>query len=206
MLQRSPEWYAARCGSLGASEMPDVVRKTKSGVSATRANMLAKKLLERLTGVVAPTYQSKAMLDGIEREADARAAYCSMYDVAVETIGLVAHPTIPWTHASPDGVGERLVEIKCPEPAEHLRTLLTEKIDRDYLVQMQWQMACSGRARCDYVSYNPDFPAAMQLYVQPVDRDEAWIAELEAAARKFLAELDEKLASLVAIYPLSEAA
>jgi hypothetical protein len=201
----------ARAGSVGASDVPDLVRRTKTGLSATRANLMALKVLERLTGVAVETYQSKAMADGIERQPLATAAYAFMYDVTVErpaAPGLVPHPLIEGSHASPDGlVGNvGLVEVKCPQLAAHLATLLSETVERDYFIQAQWQLCCTGRHWCDYVSWNPDFPPSMQLWVKRVERDPLMMDELEGEVRRFLRELDEKVAELKRRYDLAEAA
>jgi predicted phage-related endonuclease len=201
----------ARCGSVGSSDMPNIIRRTKAGYSASRANLMALKVLERLTGLPAETYQSAAMTAGVEREPLARAAYGFMQDVTVELVpapGVVPHPLIEGAHASPDGtIGMLgLVEIKCPQPAAHLDTLLNEKIDNDYFVQMQWQMAVTGRHWADYVSWSPDFPPSMQLWSERVERAPEVIDELEREARLFLKELEAKVAELRKRYELKEAA
>lgn len=205
------EFRQARAGSIGASDVPDLVRRTNSGWSATRAKLMALKVLELMTGFALPTYQSKAMADGIEKQPLATAAYAFVYDVTVEqprAPGLVPHPLIHGAHASPDGlVGARgLVEVKCPEHAAHLDTLLSEKITRDYRVQIQWQLACTGRDWCDYVSWHPDFPAPMQLWVQRVERDPLMMDELERDVRAFIAEAQAKVAELKRRYDWQEAA
>jgi hypothetical protein len=205
------EFRQARCGSVGASDVPDLVRRTKTGWSATRANLMALKVLERLTGVAVPTYRSKAMADGIEKQPLATAAYAFVFDVKVEQPpppGLVPHPLIEGSHASPDGlVGNLgLIEVKCPEHAAHLATLLSETVEKDYFIQIQWQLGCTGRAWCDYVSWHPDFPAPMQLWVSRVERDPLMMDELEVEVRRFLRELNEKVAELKRRYDLKEAA
>ena len=161
---RPRQFRQARAGSIGASDVPDLVRRTKTGWSATRANLMALKVLERLTGVAVETYQCKAMADGIEKQPEATAAYAFVYDVTVEQPpppGLVPHPLIYGAHASPDGlVGDHgLVEVKCPQLAAHLDTLLSEKVERDYRIQIQWQLACTGRDWCDYVCWQPELSA-----------------------------------------------
>lgn len=205
------EFRQARCGSVGASDAPDLMRRTKTGYSATRANLMALKVLERVTGVAVETYQSKAMADGIERQPQAIAAYSFMFDLTVEDPpppGLVPHPLIEGAHASPDGLigAFGLVEAKCPQLAAHLDTLITEKIERDYLIQIQWQLACTGRQWCDYVSWNPDFPPAMQLWKQRVSRDPDLIEEIEDEVIKFLIEAQQKVDQLRAKYEVQEAA
>ncbi|MDP3492789.1 MAG: YqaJ viral recombinase family protein, partial [Hyphomonadaceae bacterium] len=110
--------------------------------------------------------------------------------------------------ASPDGlVGvDGLVEIKCPNTATHIDTLLMGGVAGTYVTQIQWQLACTGRAWCDFASYDPRLPAEMRLFVQRVDRDDAMIAELEREVQAFLAELDGKVIRLQALYGRAEAA
>jgi predicted phage-related endonuclease len=200
--QRSPEWFAARCGSLGASALHEILARTKSGYSASRANRLAALAIEQLTGRPMETFQTQAMLTGIEREPAARIAYEFYTNVDVVEVGLVRHPTIGGSHVSPDGlVGEDgLLEIKSPQPAQHLATLMGEPIADKYIAQVQWAMACTGRAWADFVSYNPDFPESMQLFIQRVERDDKRIAELEAEVVDFLGELRLVVHRLLAKY------
>lgn len=104
------------------------------------------------------------------------------------------------SHASPDGLvgDDGLVEIKCPSSAVHIDTLLGGAIDGKYVKQMQWQMACTGRAWCDFVSYDPRMPAEMQLHVERVHRDPQMISDLEMAVVLFLAEVAETVEKLQA--------
>jgi putative phage-type endonuclease len=189
--QGSAAWHTARCGSLGASALHEAVARTKTGYSASRANRMAALVIEKLTGQPLETYQNAAMQHGIETEPEARIAYEFYANVDVAQVGLVLHPIIGGTHASPDGlVGEDgLLEIKCPQPAQHLSTLLGEAIPEKYMIQMLWQMRCCDRAWCDFVSYSPAFPESMRLHVKRVPRDDARIAELEADVTDFLNEL-----------------
>jgi putative phage-type endonuclease len=208
LVQGSAEWRMARCGSLGASAIADALAKTKTGWGASRANVMARLILERLTGVPQDIYQTQAMLDGVEREPEARAAYQFMTSAEVREVGLIMHPILAGTHASPDGlIGEDgLLEIKCPQPAAHLATLLGEPIPQKYIYQMLWQMRCANRAWCDFVSFNPQFPPEMQLFIQRIRRDDAAIFDMEKDIGAFLTELDEKVAALRSRYLTAEAA
>lgn len=194
-VQRTPEWYAARLGKVGASRIADVVAKTKNGWGASRANYLAELVCERLTGQPTQGYINAAMNWGIETEPDARTAYEFYADQTVELVGFVDHPSIPMAGCSPDGlVGDAgLVEFKCPQTATHIDTLLDGTIDRRYRLQMQWQMACTGRQWCDFVSYDPRMPPSMQFFRYRVERDDKEIAELEEAVKAFLHEVESKV-------------
>jgi putative phage-type endonuclease len=208
IVQGSPEWKALRCGRVTASRVADVVAKTKTGYSASRANYLAQLIAERLTGTPAETYINAAMQHGVDTEPEARAAYEFYQGVAVDQVAFVPHPRIDQAGASPDGlVGEDgLVEIKCPNTATHLETLLGQAVPAKYADQMQFQMACTGRQWCDFVSYDPRMPEHMRLFVRRVARDEARIAHLETEITSFLRDLTTKLTELNAIYGEKEAA
>jgi putative phage-type endonuclease len=178
------------------------VARTKTGYSTSRANYMAQLIAERLTGVPQESYTNAAMQWGIDTEAEARIAYEFYAGATVEDAGYIEHPAIPHAGASPDGLvgADGLVEIKCPQTATHIDTLLGAPIPDRYVVQMQFQMACTGRAWCDWVSYDPRMPEAMRLHIKRVHRDNARIAELESAVREFLADLDTRLAALNARY------
>jgi putative phage-type endonuclease len=197
MEQRTDDWFAARLGKVTASRVADVVAKTKSGYSASRDNYMADLIVERLTGQKAAGFSSAAMEWGVEQEPLARAAYSARTGELVEEVGFIDHPTVAMSGASPDGlVSEGCVEFKCPNTATHLEYLLAGKPPEKYVTQMQWQMACTNRPWCDFVSYDSRLPEHLQMLIVRVPRDDKRIAELEDEVRKFLAELDEKVTKL----------
>ena len=202
MEQRSESWFAARAGKVTASRISDVLARTKSGWGAGRKNYAAQLVAERLTGTVEPSYCNAAMQWGTDTEPHAREAYCQHMLCAVEEIAFVDHPTIAMAGASPDGLigDDGLVEIKCPGTATHIETLLGGSIPDKYRLQMLFQMACTGRQYCDFVSFDPRLPETMQLFVQRLPRDDAEIAEVEREVAAFLAEIDETVAQLRARY------
>lgn len=208
IIQGSDAWHQLRLGKVTASRVADVVARTKSGPSASRANYMAELIAERLTGQAAEKFTSAAMDWGTEKEADARAAYQFRTDAEVVEVGFVLHPTITDSGASPDGMvgDDGLVEIKCPNTATHLETLLGQSVPAKYVTQMQWQMACTGRPWCDFVSYDPRLPESMCLFVKRVFRDDVRIKELETDVAGFLLEMAVKLSQLNSLYGLQEAA
>jgi putative phage-type endonuclease len=202
MDQRTDEWFAARVGCVTASRMGDLMATNKSGPAASRANYMAEVLLERLTGEPAERFQSPAMAWGTDQEPHARRAYEFLQDVDVVETGFVLHPDLPRLGASPDGLvgDDGLVEFKCPTTATHVATLLGAPIDRRYLLQMQTQMLCTGRAWCDFVSFDPRLPAELQTWVRRIERDDRLCADIEAAVELFLAELEAMLMRLASTY------
>lgn len=207
-LQRTAEWFSARCGKATASRIADIVATTKSGWGASRGNYAAQLVAERLTGSLCERYESAEMRFGTETEPLARAAYEFYAEADVLEVGFIDHPTIPLSGASPDGmVGEDgLVEIKCPNTATHIDTLLGASIPKRYRLQAQWQLACTGRKWCDVVSFDPRMPEEMKFWVQRVSFQEGEIALLEADVSKFLIEVADTVEMLRAKYRLAEAA
>lgn len=198
--QGSEEWHKLRLGKVTASRIADLLARTKTGWGASRKNYEAQLIAERLTGERDETYKSPEMERGNEVEAEARQAYEFFNDVTISDSSFVDHPTIEMSGASPDGEVEEdgLIEIKCPNTATHLATLLGASIKGVYLKQMQWQMACTGRKWCDFVSYDPRMPAHLRLHVQRIERDDDFIEEVENEVRVFLDGIAEKLEKLEA--------
>lgn len=202
------EWYAARLGKVTASRIADMLARTKSGWGASRANYMAELLIERLTGLPTDSYVSPAMQWGTDHEIDARTAYEFMRDCTVDPGGYLDHPRITMAGASPDGLigADGMVEIKCPNSATHIETLQGASVPGKYINQIQWQLACTDRLWCDWVSFDPRMPAAMRLFVKRVERDEEAIKLLEKQVVDFLYELEAKVTDLVGRYMQREAA
>lgn len=200
--QGSDAWFKARLGRVTASRVSDVIARTKSGYSTSRANYAAQLVAERLTGEVQESYTNGAMQRGIEMEPDAIAAYEFHSDGEVVATGFVPHPSIAMTGASPDGLvgDEGLVEVKCPNTATHIETLRGQAVPSKYTAQMQWQMACTGRKWCDFVSYDNRMPEDMRLFVKRVERDDAAIKELEKEIVGFLNEVSKTVDELQSLY------
>ena len=198
MEQRSEEWFAARLGCVTASRTADVMATTKTGYSASRANYMAQLITERLTQTPTEGFSSTAMQWGTDTEPQARMAYELMTGEAVVETGFIPHPTIVGFGASPDGLvgSDGLIEIKCPNSATHIETLLVGKVPSKYMIQMQVQMMCCGRDWCDFVSFDPRMPGDMNFWMQRVHADPALQEDISAEVIKFLGDLDHKLQQL----------
>jgi putative phage-type endonuclease len=194
-LQRTADWHRDRLGKVTASRIADVMATVKTGEAVSRRNYRAEKVLERISGVPQDNgYQSYAMKAGIENESKAQAAYCFHADTAVQAVGFIPHPTIPNAGASPDGyVGDDgLIEIKCPEASAYLDALLGKPIPEKYVLQMQFQMAATGRQWCDYIVWRD----GLQTVLVRVMRDDKLIAKIEEEVRTFLGEVEDILETL----------
>lgn len=202
IIQGSPEWFAARMGKVTASRIADVCARTKTGWGASRKNYMAELVAERLTGVKMEGFTNAAMQWGTDIEPEARSAYQFEVGIRVAETGFVPHPSIAETGASPDGLvgDDGLVEIKCPNTATHIETLLGGTLPDKYFLQIQWQMACTGRQWCDFASYDPRLPESMRLFVDRVKRDDAAIEAVEKDVVTFLTELRDTVHRLRSKY------
>jgi putative phage-type endonuclease len=192
MEQRSDEWFKARLGKVTASNLANVTASTKSGESAYRRNYRHQLVTERLTGKQTEIYVNQAMQHGIDTEDEARDFYVFKYN-DVEEVGFINHPTIDMAGASPDGLvgDDGLIEIKCRQPQNHTETLISNQIPSRYRLQMFWQMACTGRKWCDYVSYCPSFPEELKMVVIRLEWNDEQIKLLEDEVIKFLTEVED---------------
>jgi putative phage-type endonuclease len=196
--QRTEAWRMARAGKVTASCIADVLAKVKGREATTRANYRAQIIAEVLTGTPADNpFVSRPMQWGIDTEPFARAAYELKYEVMIDTVGFVLHPTIESFGASPDGmIGKGLVQFKCPHTATHIEYLLKGDVPAEYQHQMLAEMACTNAAWCDFVSFDPRLPSELQLFVRRFPRDQTRIAEIELEVTKFLAEVKDMLVRL----------
>jgi len=206
--QGTDAWLSERAGKVTASRIADVMAKTKSGYGASRETYMGDLAAEMLTGVPKQGFTNAAMQWGTETEPQARAMYEFQTGRTVVETGFVPHPTIEGTGASPDGLVDDsgLVEIKCPNTVTHIKTLRGAAIDRKYILQMHWQMICTGREWCDFASFDPRLPDEMQLHVERVHLDAELAEEITAEVTVFLNELNETVADLQARYMQKEAA
>jgi YqaJ-like viral recombinase domain len=196
--QGSELWAEARCGLVTASRCGDVIATTKKAEAAARRDYRSELIAEILTGVPYPRFVSQAMQWGIDQEPFARAAYEMQRDLLVETCGFVLHPDMARFGASPDGLvgDDGLIQIKCPNTTTHLGWMLGGTVPVEHAPQMLAEMACTGRAWCDFVSFDPRLPPHLQLFVRRFERNDSLIAQLETEVIHFNAEIEGVLSSL----------
>jgi putative phage-type endonuclease len=197
--QGSPEWLAARAGKVTASMISNVLAKPET---AAYKDYQAQIVAELLTGKPQGSdFTNEAMQFGTENEPFARSAYEVSTGFTVDEVGLVLHPTIDRAGASPDGLvgSDGLVEIKAPKVATHLSYICAGVVPTKYKNQMLWQMACTERDWCDFISFRPDLPERLQLFIVRFKRDEEKIKELTTAVNAFLVQVDEMLKKLKGI-------
>jgi len=191
--QRSDLWHAARLGRLTGSRASDMLATVKSGEAAGRRNLRTQLVLERITHRVQENnFQSPAMQQGIDREVDAYGMYETRTEQVLTTTGFLRHNTLQIGCSLDGHVGdfEGLIEIKCPLPATHLTTLRTGVVDSRYIAQITHALWITGAQWCDFVSYNPDFPTALQMKIVRVHPNAMLLSQYTAYAMQFLREVD----------------
>lgn len=200
VVQRSPEWFCQRIGKVTASNLWKVCAVKKDGNPLKEyENYLFDLITERLIGQITEQPITPEMRWGIQYEPEALQAYAQEnWASRIDSSGFVHHPHIALSGASPDGLidADGLVEIKCPTKRTHLRFLISKEINLKYVLQMQWQMACTGRKWCDFASYHPEFPESNRLICKTILRDEAQIASLEEKVNAFLDAIQTTLDNL----------
>lgn len=194
--QGSEEWKAVRIGKVTASRVIDIL-PGKTGYKASRKNYLAELICEILTGEQAESFCSTAMQWGTDHEPEARAVYEAETGNMVQEVGFCDHPSIPGFGASPDGLMEDSgLEIKCPNTATHIDTVLNGTIDYKYIVQMQVNMMCAERKKWVFVSYDPRLPDVFAFYRKEIPEDKSLQATIEHEVEKFTLELKKTLEAL----------
>lgn len=183
--QQSDEWYAVKLGKVSASNFSMVLNK-KTG----RKTYLFRLLGERFSGESYESYSNKTIERGSEVESQARAYYEALYG-EVKQIGFAQ--LNDYVGCSPDGLvdDDGLIEIKSPQPNTHIREIIEDKFPSTYKPQVQGNLWVTGRAWCDFISFDP------RVKVRPfwkirVYRDEEYIVEtLAKAINIFVKEMIE---------------
>ena len=193
--QNTPEWFADRSGRATGSKANCVTAKVKSGEAATRADYRVQLALERLLcKPCADEFSNDDTDRGHDREPFARMKYEIRTGITVEQCGFVYREDM-MAGCSPDGLLEDdgrlgLWEGKCPRSKTHFKYLVENRIPPTYVNQVLHNTLVTGAEFVDFVSFDPDMPEKLQLFVFRWERDEALIKEYEAELRQFLMEVD----------------
>lgn len=194
--QGTQEWLDLRAGNITGSKFSDILA---GGNGLVRDKYLTQLAIERLTGKpIVMDYKSMAMIKGSEDEALAREHYAFTVDEEINQAAFIYHSTILNAGCSPDALvgNDGLLEVKCPNLVTHTNYLLDKKIPNNYLKQMHWQLACTGRYWVDWVSYCKEMPPHLRFLCIRVERDESIVKKYNDAAIKFNQEVNSLLEKL----------
>jgi YqaJ-like viral recombinase domain len=198
--QRSLDWFKARLGRLTGSRAADMLATRKDRQeAAARRNYRMELVAERLTNVCAEedVFVSREMQRGADFEAQAFAAYEAACGQVVQRAGFVQCDEI-MAGSSVDGyIGDfrGVLELKVPKSTTHLEYILGDRIPEEYLPQMLNHLWITGAEWCDFGSWDGRMPEHLQLFTRRLHRSgvEKELATYDAAARLFLAEVDDRL-------------
>lgn len=196
ILQGSPEWFEKRGGMISASRMCQMMAE---GNGITREKYKYKLAVERLIGKpILDGFKTEDTERGVELEPQARNYYEFYSGSTITQVPFIYHAETKIGLASPDALvdDDGLLEIKCPKYSTHIGYLINKRIPRAYMLQMYWQMACTGRKYCDWLSFYPDLPANTRALLIRVTRNEDEIQTLEREARRFNNEVNDLVTQL----------
>lgn len=181
--QGSDSWIEARAGLVTASTVKQLLTGAgKIAQNETSRGLVEKLALERITGRVQYMPPTFDMQRGTLLESDARAIYHERYNHVYEVgFGRIDDNGIAYG-ASPDGLtadGRGGLEIKCPKPATHFRTILENRVPPMYLPQIHMNMLVFDREWWDFMSHDPGQPP----FVKQVRRHAGWESVILAAIR-----------------------
>lgn len=194
ILQTDPGWLPERRGKLTASRMADAMSFLKDGKtpSAARRRYIVELVGERAFEVAVDHYVTPAMQRGLDLEPEARAAYEAVSGNLVAPAALVAHPSIENFAATPDGFidDDGLLEIKVPTVATFIEWRMAGVIPEEHIPQLAAQQVCCRKRWTHFVAYCPEMPKPHRLFIRTYLADPAYMATIESAAVRFLAEVD----------------
>ncbi len=167
-IQGSDEWWEYHRGRPTASSFDRIITPKKGDLSSQSEDYIAELVAQRLLpGLkVAPeNYISRAMLDGIQLEPEARNWYQLERDIHVEQVGICLTDCGRFG-ASPDALIPKIggggheggLELKCPTPKVHVGYLVKGILPDEYRCQVHGELWVTGLPWFDFVSYCPGLP------------------------------------------------
>lgn len=196
--QGSPEWFAARCGIITASEVKLLLTPAKLAIADNDKvrSHIWELLAQRVTGFIEPSYISDDMVRGIESEPIARQIYADnvAIDYEVEEVGFITNDEFGYTIGySPDAlVGPvGLWECKAPRQKTQMETIVSGEMPVDHLLQVQTGLMVSKRDWLDFSSYH----GGMYMPTYRIYPDAKVQEAIREAGRIFEDRIAEKLAA-----------
>jgi hypothetical protein len=151
--QGTPEWHALRDGLITASNAGKLLQLGIESALAT-SNFKGNWYTQR----------------GHDLEPEAIELYELVKNITVERPGFITNSKYPGCGVSPDGITDRLIEVKCFMKDKHL-SINEKTIPFEVIAQIQFGMMITGLRKTDLVLYNPDLEAEEALKIITVDRD-----------------------------------
>lgn len=190
-------WQRARLGKITGSCFGKIkYGRGGKGWSETTETYLSELVWEHATGQPASKFTGNAATQwGNEHEDDAIEEYTRRTGYPVKRgkfYKMKGHKLIGCT---PDGVGEKGLEVKCPYgPKAHFRTIIEDQIPDEYIDQVRGHCLVTSREYCDFVTYDPRIPLPhLQLHCIEYEAEPHEIEELHDRLSQFEEYLFETL-------------
>jgi putative phage-type endonuclease len=148
-VQRTPEWYAYRHNLITASSAHKAL-----GTQASINELICSKCAPLIVQKFNSSSTDGPMHWGVKYEPVSKMYYEYFYKTVVTEYGCIAHDTLPFIGASPDGINTsalsplygRMLEIKNP-----FSRVITGIPKNEYWVQCQLQMEVCDLENCDFL-------------------------------------------------------
>lgn len=193
--QGEAEWFTLRIGKVTASEAHNLLTpkfkiKTGDGPTTYLYTKVAEGFRKRPLGGFTSSWATE---QGQEMEDEARRWVCFEFEHKVRDVGFIEHDD-GRCGCSPDALldDDGGLELKAPQPTNHVRYLLDGELPEDYTAQVHFSMYVTGRPWWKFVSYHRGFPP----FVLTVQRDEKICATIAEALAAFYKRYDEAMARL----------
>ncbi len=187
VIQGSPEWFAAKAGKPSSSNFSKIVT-TKGEPSKSAKDYMYELAGQMITGKIEEGFKSFHMENGNEREEGSRVLFSAIHNMEVSQVGVIYKDELRNVLCSPDGVmleHDTGLELKNPMMKTQVKYLLSNKLPTEYFCQVQGSMYVTGFNHYWFMSHYEGLPP---LIIR-VERDDAWIAKLDAEMQKFNANL-----------------
>ncbi|EOW6646195.1 lambda exonuclease family protein [Cronobacter muytjensii] len=199
--QGDEAWQRLRLGVITASDVHNVISKSRSGKKWPDMKMsyFHTLLAEVCTGV-APEVNARALAWGKQYEDDARALFEFTVGVQVTESPIIYKDETMRTACSPDGLCSdgRGLELKCPFTSRDFMKFRLggfEAIKSAYMAQVQFSMWVTGKDAWYFSNYDPRMRRE-GLHHVVVERDEKYMEDFTEAVPEFIEKMDMALAEI----------
>ena len=193
--QGSDQWLSLRAGIPTASELDQLITpKLEVRSGEMPRTYLARKLAERWIGSPLQSFGGGAMEQGSILEEEALPMLEAEWGADISRPGFLTTDDGRFG-ASPDGLlaDGTGIEIKCPQPTNHVKWLLDGRVPPEHFLQCQGGLYVTGAACWRFISYCRGFPLLV-VNCEPHAEAHKAIAE---AIEDFTERMDGAFATVV---------
>ena len=180
-------WLPARLGRITASKRAHTILHSRPKTISLMMDEMAQEMT-----VPPESFSNKYTEHGHAFEEQAINEYAMMrltFGKIVKKPGLFVHPEHDIASATPDFFeGDDITgQVKCPYKLKNHLSLLhfgCKMVNSNYYSQVQFESFITGRPKIVFVSYHADAPAANQVFIEEIDRDEQMHERWDEELRK----------------------